>query len=85
MADDFDQAGKTLASQKALKDAGRDASDGNADHFHAGFASGRDASNPDLPTTTKDVVDRVRREYPGDTDGRAAYRDGYAAGANRNR
>ncbi len=85
MADDFDRARDYLGATKAMKDAGYDASDGTSDQFQAGYRSGRDASNPDLPTTTQDVVDRIRNEYPRDPDQARPYRDGYAAGANRNK
>lgn len=64
------------------KAAGRDRADDTASDFDAGWAAGRDDRNPDSPTSPKDSRQRVRDEYgPRTKKERAAYRDGYASGA----
>jgi hypothetical protein len=83
---DLQRGGEAIGREAARKAAGRDRSDDTASDFDAGHAAGRQASDPDSATTDKDVVERVRREYQGlNEEQRAAYRDGYASGANRNR
>lgn len=83
---DFEAGREAMEKEAARKDAGRDRADDTASDFDAGWAAGREASDPNSPTTSRDVVDRVRREYRDlDAAQRAAYREGYAAGANRNR
>lgn len=83
---ELQQGGEAIGKEGARKAVGRDRSDNTASDFDSGYAAGRQASDPDSPTTTKDVVDRVRNEYAGlNEEQRAAYRDGYASGSNRNR
>ena len=83
--DELKKGVDVLGKEAARKAAGRDKSDMTASDFDAGYGAGQDASDLDSPTTAKDVVERVRREYKGNEEERAAYREGYAAGANRNR
>ena len=83
---DLKKGGEAMAKEAARKAAGRDKSDDTGSDFDAGWRSGREASDPDSPTTAQDVVNRVRKDYKNlNKEQRAAYRDGYASGANRNR
>lgn len=83
---DFDKGAEVMEQESSRKAAGRDRVDDTASDFDAGWRAGRDASDPDNQTTARDVVSRVRDDYKDlNEDQRAAYRDGYASGANRNR
>lgn len=80
---DWERGTDDIYKTKDRSDMGHDVSE-QREHFDTGWDLGRRASNPNENTTAREIVDTVDKDYQGlGQDGRKAYRDGFASGANR--
>jgi hypothetical protein len=82
---ELQRGGEAAAREAARRAAGRDRSDETASDFDDGYVAGRAASDPESNASSQDVKKGITDKYKGlNEDERAAFRDGYAAGANQN-
>jgi hypothetical protein len=83
MGNDFEKGLGAIKKNRDRNEKGHAATE-HRESFDAGWDTGRQASDPNDPSTAGDVRKKVRGEYkPLDPNARKAYREGYASGSDR--
>jgi hypothetical protein len=83
MGNEFERGLGAIKKNRDRNEKGHTVSE-QREPFDTGWDTGRLASDPEDPSTAKDIVKKVRGEYkPLGPDARKAYREGYASGSDR--